>query len=331
MKKDREKIPPDLSNAVLYKAAKTCCVCRIPRAPVEIHHIDQDPSNNVESNLIAICRKCHDEAHTKRALSQNLTPTRLLDFKGKWEHEISTRAAQAMLPSGNLSQAIWTYVNHQRLPDVMAALGVKFEPDILRNLVARGTTDPLGIPIFQKPSQSSFLTTIYDRFEWDESRRLHALYTRAVDDVILAAHPFELGAIWTKSEIKSLVKPGSLCFCMRGFRFQRGEEISGEEDRIVYAKAKNIEIRLTANTRHMYGSSALYDSFSGNRFAAILMLVRDVATDGANLVIRATPLAMGAGFVHFAYHTPYSLRYGWAKGTDKAAIKRTGKVPTTQF
>ena len=315
MTKLRTKIPPNLLNAVLYKCAKTCSVCRTPLAPVEVHHIDQNPANNVEDNLVALCRNCHDDAHTKRSLSQKLTPTRLIDFKQKWQDEVASRAALAMLPSSNLSQAMWTYVNHQRLPDVMKSKGVRFDPSLLRTLRAANVVDEAGIPTFHHKGRSTGLNTIYDRFEWDDSQRLHNLYTRAVDELIVESHPIELGAIWTKMDIKSILRPGDICFCMRGFRFKRGAEVDGEEDRVAYAKARGIEVKFTANTRHMYGSSALYDAFSGNRFAAALLLVRDISQEDSNLVIRATPLAMGAGFVPNTYKTPYPIRYGWARGT----------------
>jgi hypothetical protein len=59
MKKPRVKIPRNLENKLYYQAARTCCVCRIPNFPVQIHHIDQDPSNNSEDNLVVICRLCH--------------------------------------------------------------------------------------------------------------------------------------------------------------------------------------------------------------------------------------------------------------------------------
>lgn len=31
-----------------------------------IHHIDHDRKNNDISNLIVLCKKCHQEHHTKR-------------------------------------------------------------------------------------------------------------------------------------------------------------------------------------------------------------------------------------------------------------------------
>jgi len=312
--KARKKIPKQLESILLYNAAKTCCVCRIPRAPVEIHHIDENPANNIEENLVVICKNCHEEAHTKRPLSKSLTAGRLIDFKIRWQDEVKNRSANAMLPSSNLDQAMWTYINHQRLPVLMKAFNVKFDAGLLSFLAKRKVVDRNGIPIFQLEfkNRDNSLTTIYERFEWDDSQRLHDLYMDAVDKLIQKTHPIELGAIWTKREIKTILKPGSICFCMRGFHFRGGERKNGEEDRFVYARAKNIEIQLLANTRHMYGNSALYTNFAASRFAAILMIIKEVANEEGVLVVRATPLAMGAGFIPSEYETPHKLRYGWA-------------------
>lgn len=312
-KKSRKRIPPELEYQVLYKSARTCCVCRVRGNPVEIHHIDQNPSNNVETNLVAICKNCHSEAHTTRALSKNLTPQVIFDFKNRWEEEVVRESARSMLPSSNLSQAVWTYINHQRLPPVMKSLGVKFDKSQLQMLRSSGTVDASGFPIFKRGAKGVGLTTIYDRIEWDEAMRFHYMYAAAVDEIILKSNPIELGAIWTKKEIKALVHPGAMCFCLRGFRFKRGQEIDGEEDRLVYARASGIEVRMMANTRHMYGSSALYTHFSGNSFTAILFFVKNVSTQEKILVIDATPLAMGVGFVPSEYHTPRPLLYRWAK------------------
>ncbi|MBA5983357.1 HNH endonuclease [Pseudomonas sp. MD195_PC81_125] len=317
MTKTRTIIPRALEAILLYKSAKTCCVCRFPRAPIQIHHIDQNPSNNCESNLVVLCTNCHDDAHTTRALSKNLTPARLSQFKLKWEADVLARSSTAMVPSSNLDQAMWTFVNHQRIIPVMNSLGVKFNKAKLDSLISRGVVDKDGIPTFQLPKKSPAYTdqiiTIYDRFEWDDSMRLHNLYMDAVDKIILKANPIELGAVWTKTDIRSVVQPGSICFCMRGHMFKRGDVINGEENRLVFARSNNIEIQFHAHTRHMYGNSALYDSFVGSRFTASLIHVKDYAVEAGKLIIRATPISMGAGFVPSAYQTPRPLRYGWAQ------------------
>lgn len=313
MFKKRIKIPIKLENNILYKAAKTCCVCRNSQQPVEVHHIDKNPANNVEENLVVVCKNCHDEAHATRALSKSLTASRLQNFKHRWEAEVAARSREAMLPSSNLRQAMWTFVNHQRLPSLMQNSDVKFERYSLMFLIKRGVVDRNGIPIFQLPATQQSWSTIYNRFQWDDSQRIHQLYIEAVDNLIRKVNPIELGAIWTKTEIKAILRPGMVCFCMRGFHFGRADIIDGEEDRLVYARAKNIEVRFHANTRHMYGNSALCGNFSGHRFAAVLLLVKEIVVEGKLLVIMATPIAMGAGFVPSEYHTPHSLRYGWAR------------------
>ncbi|HEP8235819.1 HNH endonuclease signature motif containing protein [Pseudomonas aeruginosa] len=310
--KKRIAIPKSLVDEILYKSAKTCCTCRIPRLPVEVHHIDQNPSNNTYDNLVVLCRNCHSDAHSKSAMSKNLTPERLTYNKKQWEKDVAERAALAMTPGANLSQAVWTFTNHQRLPQILKARGIAFNNEIFNNLLERKIIDSFGIP-YQSKKPESGLTTIYDYLEYLDGHRLHYMYCEAVDDLIKSCNPIELGAIWSRTEIKNLVSPGDICFCMRGFRFKRGEIKNNAEDREVYAIADGIEIRLLANTRHMFGSSALYDSFVGNRFVAILMLVKNIDIEGNRLVIRATPLAMGAGFVPDAYQCPYPLKYGWTK------------------
>lgn len=317
MKKVRQVIPRALEATLLYKSAKACCVCRTPGLPIQIHHIDQNPSNNIEINLVVLCANCHDDAHTKRNLSKNLTPSRLLQFKKRWEADVLSRSSRAMLPSSNLSQAMWTFVNHQKIIPVMNSYGVKFDTEKLKLLISMGVVDKTGIPIFRLPKKSprypGELLTIYDRFDWDDSMRLHDLYIDAVDRIILKANPIELGAAWTKTDIRSIIQPGSICFCMRGHIFKRGQLIDGEEDRLAYARSKNIEIQFHAHTRHMYGTSALYGNFVGSKFTASLIHVKEIISENGDLIVRATPLSMGAGFVSSAYDSPRPLRYGWAR------------------
>jgi len=49
--KQRIEIPQEVAARVLFLSDRTCCVCRIPRKAIQIHHIDDDPSNSVEANF----------------------------------------------------------------------------------------------------------------------------------------------------------------------------------------------------------------------------------------------------------------------------------------
>jgi hypothetical protein len=313
MAKKRIKIPAELEKMTLYKSANTCNVCRDLNKGIQIHHIDQNPSNNILSNLIVLCQDCHDEAHTKHDLSKNLTDDKLSFFKKEWENEIADKASLAMLPSNNLQQAVWTFINHEKVGQIIKSRGIEFDRYLLSLLVANNVVDKYGIPIIPPKNSDSSHITIYNHYDYGNMHRLHKMYCEAVDSLIINVQPIEIGAIWSKREINAIVKPGSFIFSMRGYYFKTGKIANQEEDRYVYARSKDIEIRWYANTRHMFGTSALYDSFSGHRFAAAFLFVKSISKEDNLLILHCTPISMGAGFIQDTYKTPYKLKYGWNK------------------
>ena len=308
MAKKRIRIPAEIEKKIIYKSARTCNVCREFKKGIQIHHIDENPSNNNIDNLIVLCQNCHDEAHTKHDLSKNLTPSKLSYCKKEWENEVAERAALAMLPQNNLKNAIWTFINHEKVSQLMSSFGVGFHEATLEFLQTKGIVDSLGIPILNETSIDRTHATIYNHFDYGNSHRFHSLYCKAVDDLILKIRPIEIGAIWTKNEINAIIKPGDFIYTMRGFYFKSNKIIDQEEDRIVYTRARNIELRFYANTRHMYGNSSLYDSFSGHKFAAVFAYVKSLSTEGSKTIIHCTPISMGAGFVEESYDTPHIIK-----------------------
>ena len=60
----REPLPENMRTHILQRAGYKCenPDCRSGTKP-EIHHIDNDNSNNNPRNLIALCRPCHKRAH----------------------------------------------------------------------------------------------------------------------------------------------------------------------------------------------------------------------------------------------------------------------------
>ena len=88
----RPPIPDEIIDSLLYKSRRTCCVCRETERSIIIHHIIEwsESKSNEESNLVVLCLLHHDEAHSKKELSQNLTPERIKAAKTKWENEVLT-------------------------------------------------------------------------------------------------------------------------------------------------------------------------------------------------------------------------------------------------
>ena len=57
MKKKRTTIPKLRKDKILVQFNHQCVVCSAPYH--EVHHIDEDPSNHDEDNLIVLCPNCH--------------------------------------------------------------------------------------------------------------------------------------------------------------------------------------------------------------------------------------------------------------------------------
>lgn len=63
--KTRTPIPEETAASVQFASDRTCCVCQIPGRHIQIHHIDEDPSNNGEWNLCVLCLLCHNDTRPR--------------------------------------------------------------------------------------------------------------------------------------------------------------------------------------------------------------------------------------------------------------------------
>jgi hypothetical protein len=62
----RVPIPVAVRREVLIEASYRCAMPRCMTAiAIDVHHIDENPSNNDPSNLIALCPTCHSAFHRK--------------------------------------------------------------------------------------------------------------------------------------------------------------------------------------------------------------------------------------------------------------------------
>ena len=69
MSKSRTSIPRAIKDSVLREFNHRCAICGKERP--QIHHIDENPSNNESINLIPLCPNCH--------LTDQHNPTMLID------------------------------------------------------------------------------------------------------------------------------------------------------------------------------------------------------------------------------------------------------------
>lgn len=91
--KKRIPIPTDLAAQVLFLSDRTCCVCRTKGKPVQIHHIDEDPSNNLALNLSTLCFDCHRETQIRGGFDRKLDADQVILYRNDWLRIVATDRA----------------------------------------------------------------------------------------------------------------------------------------------------------------------------------------------------------------------------------------------
>lgn len=81
-KKNRVEIPTDIAQQVLVSSRHTCCICREIQG--QIHHIDEDPSNNDMDNLAVLCVYCHQKVHTQAPFQRGFKPEHIKQYRNEW-------------------------------------------------------------------------------------------------------------------------------------------------------------------------------------------------------------------------------------------------------
>ena len=92
-KKVRTSIPTEIAARVLFFADRTCCVCRSPGKPVQIHHIDENPDNNNVENLSVLCLDCHNETMIKGGFGRKLTDNQIILYRNDWNNKVAENRA----------------------------------------------------------------------------------------------------------------------------------------------------------------------------------------------------------------------------------------------
>lgn len=95
MAKERISIPPEVAAKVLFASDHTCCVCRERGRPVQIHHIDEDPSNNEIGNLSVLCLLCHDDTQIQGGFGRKLNAESVVQYRDDWQARVTSRRDKA--------------------------------------------------------------------------------------------------------------------------------------------------------------------------------------------------------------------------------------------
>lgn len=86
--KKRTTVPNIVSAKLLFMSDRTCCVCHTKGKPVQIHHLDEDPSNNVIDNLAVLCLDCHNETMVKGGFHKKLNSDQIILYRDDWNRTV---------------------------------------------------------------------------------------------------------------------------------------------------------------------------------------------------------------------------------------------------
>jgi len=116
MKKIRIQIPSNIAAEVLFKSDNICCVCRERGKTLQIHHIDENPSNNTPENLVVLCLECHNKNQIKGGFGRKLNIS-LVKYRDDWLTRVKKRrdladklAIKRQVGKETLSEQVETFI-----------------------------------------------------------------------------------------------------------------------------------------------------------------------------------------------------------------------------
>jgi hypothetical protein len=78
-------------------------VCRGRGKPVQIHHIDDDPSNNSPNNLAVLCFDCHRDTQIRGGFDRKLDSDQIVLYRDDWHRFVAVERAGAISSSQDQS------------------------------------------------------------------------------------------------------------------------------------------------------------------------------------------------------------------------------------
>ena len=94
-KKNRIPIPDSLAAQVIFEHDRTCCVCNVRGRATQIHHIDDNPSNNDRENLALLCLEDHNDTQVRGGFGRKLNPDIVRKYREDWVQRVNDRRAAA--------------------------------------------------------------------------------------------------------------------------------------------------------------------------------------------------------------------------------------------
>ncbi|GMQ64603.1 HNH endonuclease signature motif containing protein [Vallitalea maricola] len=319
-KESRAPIPFNTVNKLLFDSRYTCCVCRDKSRPIVIHHIipwEESRSDDIE-NLVVLCQKHHDDAHTKHDLSINLTSNKIVELKKEWNSKVRELDKDVVLKSMEPKEwyeamsMCWDYFNVTRIYELAENLGIDMVDGnkYFLSLYRQGYVDKNGMLLANEISKQVAADSLY-WLDFMGGTYISFFFKEILKMIIDSREVLILNDLWTKPQIMSVVKPGAILFLQGAFYFRHlSKEHRGKnQNRIGYRQAKGIKLEFQFNPWHCVSGSSHYNHLTGRRVATVIGIARAVTNVNGQVNIRCSVLGIGTGFDNvingrFAFYSP---------------------------
>ncbi|QPF85973.1 HNH endonuclease [Bradyrhizobium genosp. L] len=135
----RTPISNEIAADIMFRHDRTCCVCNAPGKSVQIHHIDENPSNHDPDNLAVLCLEHHEQTQVRGGFGRKLRDVDVRRHREDWLRRIAERRAAAdkivvermALGAPEADSPHWTRPTDEALATILNTLPIIYE-DIRR-------------------------------------------------------------------------------------------------------------------------------------------------------------------------------------------------------
>jgi hypothetical protein len=165
-KKNRTTIPRDVAAQVQFLSDRTCCVCHEPGKPIQLHHIDENPSNHDPDNLAVMCLACHDLTQIRGGFGRKLDAAQVRLYRDDWYRTVAKRReTEPSMSAQSQAEGPPQTADSASTPSLSALrdlLLTAFTADDLRRLFLYTSNSDLK-PLIQRFSKSDGLVDMVEK------------------------------------------------------------------------------------------------------------------------------------------------------------------------
>lgn len=295
LKEQRPPIPTNIVIKILYESKRICCICREKSKSVIIHHLKEWhlSKDHNEDNLVVLCLEHHNDAHTKKGVSLNLTEKQLIYSKKKWNKAVKSIDAMTILGLSSHVYGRWDYFNHNRIFEM-------FLDKNLSNIDYKTTFTVRQLKLINELGTFSIVDDDKSQFyNFGDGYTLYYYMKELFDDVMKTIPLIDITDKFNREDIGALVKPGKFIAFQGGFYFKNvsASNTGKNQRRLCYYKKSKIKLEFEFDAYETTSNSALGSHLRGKKVVTPICFVKSVLEDKGEITIGLSCLAIGSYFL----------------------------------